>query len=108
MDTANIPDRTTTIEFYVDNDKELHVIYNTREYIFSDFWQKAPDAKKICTIIHEEFKKQFPEKYSSVTQPHKNWVENLIRIINKHLSIYDNILDVFIRHNGEVTFRLEK
>ena len=101
-------ERTTTMEFHVDDDKILHVIYNIKDYIFTDFWQKAPDAEKVCQLIYEEFQKQHPDKFKMDTQPHKNWVENLIRIINKHLNIYDSIMDIFIRHNGEVTFKLER
>lgn len=99
---------TITIEFYIDDNKKIHVIYNTREMSISKFWKEGQDASKICKHIVNEFKIQFPEKYKSAGLGSKDWREIFLKIINNHLSVLDNVLDVFIRRSGEVVFKLEQ
>lgn len=99
---------TITIEFYVDDNKKLRVIYNTRNMSFSNFWQNGQDSKNICMHIINEFKKLHPEKYKTAEVGSKDWMEVFLKIVNNHLAVLDNILDVFIRRSGEVVFKLER
>ncbi len=40
--------KTITIEFYVDLNKRLHMIYNTTNMMFTDFRGKIEDAEKFA------------------------------------------------------------
>ena len=99
---------TITLEFYIDDNKQLNVVFNKREYIFSEFWKNVHDAEKICIHVYNEFKKQYPEKFKTASQFSDDWLKTFLQIINNHLNLLDKILDVFIRSNGEITFHLER
>ena len=100
-------DRAITLEFYVNSDKELCVEYNTKKYLFSDFWQNVQDSKQICRLMYDAFRKKHPDKFEAASSGAKNWEEIFVKIINNHFRKYDKFYDVFIRTNGEVKFMLE-
>ena len=100
--------RTITIEFFVDFDKRIHVIHNTSKYTFSEFWSKVEHAEKICRLIYEEFKKQFPKKFKKSNSMSHDWKETVIKLINNHLGEYNHILDVMVKSNGSVQINLER
>ena len=95
-------DRAITLEFYVDNSKELCVEYNTAKYTFSDFWQNVHDSKEICRLVYHAFEKQHPDKFKAASLGAKNWEEIFLKIINNHFRKYDKNIDIFIRTNGDV------
>ena len=101
-------DRTITIEFYIDSDKSLKLIYNNERLPFTKFWKETEGARDTCRYIFEEFKRQFPRKFTDADIRSKDWEETFLKIINNHLGLYDTIMDVFIRTNGEVIFKLER
>ena len=100
-------DKSITMEFYINDDKELYVEYNAKSYKFSDFWQNVNISHEVCNVIYTEFKKQYPDKFRFANLGSKNWEETFLKVINNHLREYNKIIDVFIRRNGEVTFKLE-
>jgi len=100
--------KTITMEFFINSKKILFVRYNGTDFSFSQFWQKIPEAEKICYRINEEFKMQFPDLYKEESFHAKDWKEVFLKFINSHLGYKDNILDVFIRSNGEISINLEK
>ena len=100
--------KTITMEFFIDPKKILFVRYNNTDYSFSQFWQKIPEAEKICYRINEEFKVQYPDLYKKESFNTKGWKEVFLKFVNNHLGFKDNILDVFIRSSGEISIHLEK
>jgi len=100
--------KTITMEFFINPKKILFVRYNNTDYSFSQFWQKIPDAEKICYRINEEFKVQYPDLYKEESFNTKEWKEVFLKFVNNHLGYKDNILDVFIRSSGEISIHLEK
>lgn len=102
-----ILDQSITIEFFVGGDKKIHVVMNGHNYRFMDFWTEVPNAENISQYMLQEFKYQYPERYRAAHDGSRNWQETFIKIINSHLRLYDDKLDVFIHQNGEITFNLE-
>lgn len=99
--------RSITLEFYIDEEKELCVEYNTTKYKFSDFWNNVEDARDICQKVYFAFKKQYPEHFDKARENSKGWEEAFLKIVNNHLRTYDKKIDVFIRSNGDIVFNLE-
>jgi len=100
-------DQSITIEFYINMDREVHVVYNTKDYLFNEFWHKIPDAKDICYLIYEQFHYQFPRLFKGLQSPDLDWMGVFLEIVNFHLGKKDRILDVFIRQSGDVELNLE-
>ncbi len=99
--------KTITLEFYIDNNKKLHTIYNRIDYIFQEFWSKVDNADYICQIIYLEFERQFQEKFKTASINSRDWKETLLKFINTHLHDNDKILDIVIRNSGEISISLE-
>ena len=106
-DIKPILNATITIEFFVGEDKKIHLLYNRNEYLLSEFWHKVQDAEHICKYILQQFSYEFPEKYKKANQISSGWKETFIKVINNHFRIYNTKFDVFIRHSGDVIFNLE-
>ena len=102
-----ILDRSITIEFYIASDKKLYILYNKKKYTFKEFWSKVADSEKVCIYILQQFKFQYPDLYKRANSISKDWKETFLKVVNNHMRIKDQKLDVFIRSSGDVIFNLE-
>jgi hypothetical protein len=100
--------KTITIEFYVDYERILHVIYNLKNYSFIRFWNEVQDADELCRIIYEQFEHEYPFQFKKQKKGSKDWKETFIRFINSYLMEYDKIMDVVIKSSGDVQVKLER
>ncbi len=100
--------KTITMEFFFDPARVLCLRYNNNEMTFARFWQKIPEAEKICYRVNEEFSLQFPALYEELQLTSKDWKETFLKFVNAHLNRRDRILDIFIRSNGEIIIHLEE
>lgn len=100
--------KTITMEFFFDPARVLCLRYNNNEMTFACFWQKIPEAGKICYRVNEEFSLQFPALYKELQLTSKDWKETFLKFVNTHLNRRDRILDIFIRSNGEIIIHLEE
>jgi hypothetical protein len=99
--------KTITLEFYIDYDRVLHVVYNLKNYTFLRFWNEVADADELCRIIYNQFENEFPHLFKKQKKRSKDWKETFIRFINNHLREYDKVMDVVIKSSGDVTITLE-
>lgn len=100
--------KTFTLEFFIDDDRKLRVVYNSVEYEFTDFWKRVDEADDICMVLAREFRRIHPGRMKGMDLKTRDWREALIMFINSHLSEKDRILDVMLRSSGEITVRLER
>ncbi len=96
-----------TLEFYTDPEKNMHVIYNTRDTLLSRFWNTGEEGERLFKIIHDEFKIQYPSMFKKAAVQSRGWQETFIKILNNHLREKDNRLDIIIKTSGDIIFNLE-
>jgi hypothetical protein len=108
MQENNDFSRAITMEFYLDENRKLHVVYNGQDFMFQNFWKSVARAEEICEKVLNAIQFQYPAWYEDAASSSNDWKEIFIKIINSHLVEYDTTIDVFIRSNGSITINPEK